>query len=199
MDVQRVFVFLQNIFSRVLQVKKMALYGPYKALKNRKVLPLSFLPPFSLYWRQWQRRQSPLWPCLWWYSENDCTPCCISFVRKPLPARCISCLYAINPLRKWAARSPSFCRLPVYGSGQSPVCPQMHQNIDRVVDPSSPDEDLCYCMSSGCVSPASRNALQYTHAPQLRRKAACSGLRIEAGPLARTVCINSHHGRTSTA
>ena len=39
----------------------------------------------------------------------------------------------------------------------------------------------------------------HTHAPQLRRKAACSGLRIEAGPLARTVRINSHHGRTCTA
>ena len=68
--------------------------------------------------------------------------------------------------------------------------------VDKDTRSSSPDGDLCYCMSSGCVSPASRNALQYTPAPQLRRKAACSGLRIEAGPLARTVRINSHHGRT---
>ena len=67
--------------------------------------------------------------------------------------------------------------------------------VDKDTRSSSPDGDLCYCMSSGCVSPASRNALQYTPSPQLRRKAACSGLRIEAGPLARTVCINSHHGR----
>ena len=85
---------------------------------------------------------------------------------------------------------------PLYETHYKPVAQLC---VDKDTRSSSPNGDLCYFMSSGCVSPASRNALLYTPAPQLRRKAACSGLRIEAGPLARTVRINSHHGRTCTA
>ena len=43
-DVQRVFVFLRK---RALQTIYMALYGSNKYSNKRKVLPWSFLPPFS--------------------------------------------------------------------------------------------------------------------------------------------------------